>query len=170
MRLVMVAAVGLFVGFCQRAGAPEVLAQAPDFGFRFQFGMCMTSTFDTFTGVFTRELGGDPPRSVTTSLSLSDAQMVAIRRTLDKIRFFDYPNRFIGVPAGLRSVVSFHPANNYRLEVQRGQNTHAVSWQDSQRPSTDEADRLRNLLAMIVGFISDHPAVKQLPPPIGGCE
>ena len=35
-------------------------AQAGDFGFRFEVGDCLTERLDTFNGVFTKNLGGDP--------------------------------------------------------------------------------------------------------------
>src|ERR1700678_2997429 len=48
-------------------------AQAGDFGFRFESGTCWTERLDTFGGVFTQDLGGSPPRTVTAQMSLTDA-------------------------------------------------------------------------------------------------
>jgi len=63
-------------------------AQASDFGFRFEFGPCppwVTERLDTFNGGFTANLGDEPVR-----MSLTDAQMSAIYRTIENIRFFDH--------------------------------------------------------------------------------
>jgi hypothetical protein len=148
----------------------NVAAQAADFGFRFEVGPCLTERLDTFDGVFTKNLGGEPARTVTAHISLTDAQMAAIYCTIENIRFFDYPSTFSGVPAGLQEVGEFHPAPTYRFEVRNGGSVHAVTWKDSYKPTTAEADRLRDFFSTVLGFIHEHPAFKRLPPAVGGCE
>jgi hypothetical protein len=143
--------------------------QVPGFGFRFQVGDCLTETFDSFTGVFTKDLGGEPARLVTAQLSLSESQMKTIHQMIEEIRFVDYPSQYHGVPTGLKVVTTFHPASTYRLEVRIGGITHVVTWKDAYRPTTEEADLLRALLSMILRFIHSQPEFKALPPPIGGC-
>jgi hypothetical protein len=143
-------------------------AQASDFGFRFEFGPCspwVTERLDTFNGVFTANLGDEPVR-----MSLTDAQMTAIYRTIENIRFFDYPSIFNGVPAGVRESTTTSPASTYRLEVRNEGAVHTVSWLDAYKPSSAEADRLRDLFSMVRGFIHDHPEFKRLPRPTVGCE
>lgn len=125
---------------------------------------------DTFDGVFTKDLGGSPSRTVTAQISLTDAQMTAIYRAIENTRFFDYPSAFSGIPTGLQVVAEMHPAPTYRLEVRNGGVVHAVSWKDAYKPTTVEADRLRDLFSMVVGFIHEHPEYKNLPLPVGGCE
>src|ERR1700733_2128572 len=90
-------------------------AQGTDFGFRFESGMCWTDRLDTFSGVFTQNLGGLPPRTVTAQISLTDAQMRTIHQMVDDIRFFEYPSTFDGVPPGLWELRSFSPFLTYRL-------------------------------------------------------
>jgi len=143
--------------------------QAAGFGFRFQVGDCLAETFDSFTGVFTKNLGGDPARLVTAQLSLSESQMNTIRQTIEEIRFVDYPSQYSGVPTGLQVVTTFGPASTYRLEVGIGGLTHVVTWKDAYKPTTEEADRLRALLSMILRFIHSQPEFKALPQPIGAC-
>lgn len=147
-----------------------VAAQPADFGFRFEVGGCGRERLDTFDGGFTKFLGGQPDRIVTTHIALTAAQMTAISLTIESIRFFDYPSAFHGVPPDLPEVGWLHPAPTYRLEIRTAGSVHTVSWKDAYRPTTAEADRLRDLFSMVLGFIHDHPAYKRLPPAIGGCE
>ena len=148
----------------------NVAAQAGDFGFRFEVGDCLTERLDTFNGVFTKNLGGEPARTVTAQIVLTDAQMRAIYRTIENIRFFDYPSTFVGVPTGLQEVTTFHPAPTYRLEVRNGGVVHTVLWKDAYKPTTAEADRLRDLVSTVLGFIHENPEFKRLPRPTVGCE
>lgn len=144
MTRTIVAIVAFLVSFSQGSNAAaDRMGQASDFGFRLSVQLCLTETVDTFTSMFTKELGGDPPRSATAQLSLSDAQMGTIYQTMEKIRLFDYPSQFDGVRDGLRAVTVLGPAIRYRLEVRNGGAVHAVSWNDAFKPTTEEADRLR---------------------------
>jgi len=147
-----------------------VAAQAADFGFRFEVGDCPAERFDTFSGVFTKDLGGEVARTVTARMSLTDAQMMAIYSAVEHIRFFDYPSTFDGVPTGVQEVTTTIPYSTYHFEVRNAGVVHTVSWKDASKPTTAEADRLRDLFAMVLGLIHEHPAFKRLPPAIGGCE
>ena len=44
-----------------------------------------------------------------------------------------------------------------------------MSWDDSNKPTTVEADRLRDFFSMVRGFIYEHPEFKRLPPLMVGC-
>jgi hypothetical protein len=154
--------------FCP-VGGDAVRAQAADFGFRFEVGDCLTERLDTFSGVFTKDLGGDPNRTATAHIVLTDPQMRAIYRAIEDIRFFDFPPTFRGVPSGVHEVTTTVPSNTYRLEVRNDGVVHAVVWKDAYKPTTAEADRLRALFSMMLGFIHDHPEFKRLPRPTVGC-
>ena len=150
--------------------APSVEGQADDFAVRFEFGVCRTDILDTFTGVFTKDLGGDPRQFVTIPLTLPEDQVRTIYKAIEEIGFFNLVSPFRGVPSGLDRVTVFGPSSSYRLAVRNGGVVHTVSWNDAFKPTTAEADRLRHLFSMIVGWINEHPEVKRLPPPTGGCE
>jgi hypothetical protein len=147
----------------------HVAAQAADFGFRFDVGDCFTERLDTFDGVFTKNLGGVPARTVTAHIALTDAQMTAIYRTIEDIRFFDYPSTFDGVPTGGQIVRETSLYNTYHVEVRNAGVIHTVAWKDAYRPTTAEADHLRDFFTMVLGFIHEHPEFKRLPHPTG-CE
>jgi hypothetical protein len=111
-----------------------------------------------------------PQQSVTTQLSLADQQMGIISSRIRTIQFFDYPSQLFSVPADQRVVAEIHPSATYRLEVRDGGLTHTVAWNDSHRSETSDAVRLRNLFALMIQMIHDHPEFKRLPPTVGGCE
>lgn len=142
-----------------------------EFGFRFRYTLCTASSFDTFTGAYTRELGGDPPQWATAILSLSDAEMRVIADALQAIDFFSYPSVFMprveSRPGIVGAIVS--PSDDYQMEVFRDGRAHAVSWRDRWRPSTQEADKLRAVFQRTIALIEGHPAVKQLPAIRVGC-
>jgi hypothetical protein len=141
-----------------------------DFGFRFEAVRCLTEKFDTFSGEFTEDLGGEPARSATARFSLTDSQMRAVYQAIENVRFFDLPPVFNGVPPGLGEVWTTVPANTYRLEVRNGGVAHSVLWRDAYNPTTKEADTLRALFSMIVAFIHERPEFERLPRRLGGCE
>jgi hypothetical protein len=162
--------VALLLSYSQSTnGTVLALSQTADFGFRLETNRCLSETHDTFSGLLTKDLGGEPARSVRAQVSLTDSQMKTIRQTIEEIRFVDYPSSFVGVPTGLSEIMTFSPATKYRLEVHNRGVVHTVSWNDAHKPTTEEADRLRGLFSMIIGFIHDHPAFRQLPPQIGSC-
>jgi hypothetical protein len=139
-------------------------AQVGAFSFRFEIGNCLTERFDTSTGIFTKNLGVEPVQTVTARFSLTDAQMSAIYRTIERIRFVDYPSVFRGVRTDVQEMTVSIPYHTYRLEVRNAGVVHAVFGKDAYGPTTVEADRLRDLFLMIREFIHAHPEFKRLPP------
>lgn len=162
--------VGLALLLGSPSAAESQLFPSGDFGFRFEVGDCLTETFDTFSGVFTKDLGGEPQQSVTARFVLNEGQMRTVYQAIESLRFFDIPSSFIGIPLGRTEVRSTSPASSYRLEVRNAGIVHVVSWKDDSKPTTTEADRLRSLFSMIIAFIHDRPEFKRLPRATAGCE
>jgi hypothetical protein len=125
MRLPPSLAVGLVV-MLYAPNSRVVAAQAANFGFRFSFGSCLTERLDTFTGMFSKELGDG--RTATAHIVLTEAQMTAIHRGIEDIKFFDYPSPFNGVPTGVRPTTLIEPSVTYHLEVRNGAVVHTVEW------------------------------------------
>jgi hypothetical protein len=73
------------------------------------------------------------------------------------------------VPIGVEQTTTV-PYNTYHLEVRNAAVVHAVSWKDAYKPITAEAERLRDLFSMVLGFIHEHPEFKRLPRPTAGRE
>jgi hypothetical protein len=145
-------------------------AQSGDFGFRFEFGSCLVERLDTFNGTFTQGVPGPSPRIATAKMALTDAQMSAVYRAIENIRFFDYPAIFVGIRPGLVETVHISPGYQFRFEVRNAGVVHSVSWDDSNRPTTVEADRLRDFFSMVRDLIYGHSEFKRLPPANMGCE
>jgi hypothetical protein len=120
----------------------------------------LTERLDTFSGIFTKNLGGEPARTVTAPIVLTDAQLSEVYRTIENIGFFDYPSVFVGVRKDAKVITETGPSNTYRFEVRNAGFVHTVVWRDSVKPTTVEADSLRDLFLMVRGFIHDHPKFK----------
>jgi hypothetical protein len=146
-----------------------VAAQSGDFNFRFEFGSCLVERLDTFDGTFTQGDPGPPARVATAHIVLTDAQMSAIYRAIENIRFFDHPAVFVGVRPGAVETLHISPSYTYRFEVRNAGVVHTVSWDDADKPTTVEADRLRDFFSMVRGFIYEHPEFKRLPRQMVGC-
>src|SRR5436190_17291857 len=144
-------------------------AQAADFGFRISVGDCPTEQFDSFTGELTKQLVAYPVQTAKVHIVLTDAQMAAIYRAVEDIRFFDLPATFVGVPTGVQEVTTTDPYTTYRLEVRNGGVDHTVVWRDAYKPTTPEADHFRDLFNMVLRFIHEHPEFNRLPPGTLGC-
>jgi hypothetical protein len=145
-------------------GTLRAQASAPaDFAIRFAFGVCTRDVLDTFTGVFVRDMGSGEA-AVPVPVTLPSDVLHAIYQAVVETKFFDYPPEF-----SVRGNSVFAPADHYRLEVRSAGITHTVSWRDGIRPSTPEADRLRDLFTMIRRLVSDRPEVKRLPVARVGC-
>ena len=149
-------------------GAPPDQPPA-DFAFKFDFKPCVTNTLDTFSNVYTREMGlGDPPVSI--PLTLSTEQMAAVYDAIGSIGFFNYPSKFLGVkPTATDETIARHPFTTYRLEVRSSGLMHIVSWDDQFSPHTEEAIRLLKVFDLINGIVNDRPEVKRLPVSRAGC-
>jgi hypothetical protein len=123
-RRVVVVALAVVLSGC---GPTQASAQA-SFDFRFEASMCSAVKLDTFTGTVTRtDRIEDPTSRLSVPLSLTPEQMRTVRREVERIRFFDYPEAFRGVPLDLRGLRSIHPALTWRLEVLDGVAAHAVT-------------------------------------------
>jgi len=137
-----------------------VAAQPADFGFRLERGACMKERFDTFSGVLTKNLADG--RTVSTKMSLSDAQMKTIYEAIQRIGFLSYPSAYRGTPDVGDSTMTI-PYETYRLEVRMGGLSHTVSWEDAFKPTTKDADRLRELINTITEFVHSHPNFRRMP-------
>jgi hypothetical protein len=162
--LVLVVALLLYAPTAETAAA-----QAADFGFRFEFGSCLVERLDTFDGTFTQGYPGPSARIATAQMALTDAQMSAIYRAIESVRFFDYPAVFVGVPPGAVETIHISPSYKYGFEVRNAGVVHTVSWDASNKPTTIQADRLRDFFTMVQGLIYEHPEFKRLPPVKIGC-
>lgn len=166
-----------FLGLGQDGRPPS------DFSFRLEYGLCTTDVLDTLQGVFVRDLGRTVP-AVSIPLALPQESFDEAYRAIVAADFFKYPVDFRTTPkstcrstpnasgggtvscSGIRAIA---PAHRYRLTVRHTGATHTVSWHDGIAPSTDEANRLRHMLNVIVGLVRALPEVQRLPLARVGC-
>jgi len=140
-----------------RADTNAAQALPPDFGVRFEYGLCTRDVLDTFKGVFIRDMGSQEP-AVSIPLKLSDESIRAFHAAILAAKFADYPEVF-----RISGNMAFAPAKSYKLEARIGGTSHTVAWTDNIGPSTPEADRLRDLFSTMISIVQDHPEVKRLP-------
>ena len=157
---------------------------ADDFAFRLEYGLCTTDVLDTFQGTYVRDLGSRVP-SVSIPLTFPQHSRDVVYQAIVATHFFDYPSDFrITPPSNCTakptasggsimecggSVSVFAPGNHYKLTVRNAGVTHTVSWQDSIKPSTEQADRLRQMLQTIIDTTRALPEVQRLPRAQVGC-
>ena len=141
---------------------------APNFAFSFAYGSCFTSTLDTFEQTYTTAVK-DGERA-TVPVSLSDAQMQEIYNKIVAIDFFSYPETFRITYAEDEVVGMVTPAQEYRITVRNGDQTHSVFWIDEiTSPTSREADQLRELIQMMMEVIESNPDIQNLPDLNFGC-
>lgn len=161
---------------CTTTTTPSALSETaitgqmpPDFAFYFEYGACWAEIFDGFNNTFTHNMGPYEP-AITIPLALTTEQMEAIYQKMVAIDLFGYPETFaVPVPAdGNMAIVT--PANRYYIRVRNGGVIKTVEWTDNiVEPTTQEAERLRQLFRMIVRMLAEHPDVKRLPVPTVAC-
>jgi hypothetical protein len=137
-----------------------------DFAIRFEFGTCVTTVLDTFTGVYESRIKGGTDQPVLLPLTVGSDVLTAIHQAVIDARFSEYPSEFrvaprVG-PSGIQEVMTVTPVDSYRLDVRSAGVRHEVSWQDSNRISTPEADRLRALFSKLKEVVRSLPEVKLL--------
>ena len=140
----------------------------PNFGFTFEFGSCAIDKLDTFSGEFTQERIDEP--DITIPLQLSNDQMMTIYTKMIEINIADYPEVFEVPKPLIGEVVMISSPYNYVLTVQNGAAEVLIRWTDDiVQPTTEKADRLRELFQLMVEKVLEHPDYQQLPEVNFGC-
>ena len=155
MRYLLLAATLLNIG---QAAEP-----ANDFAFRFEYGRCTTDVLDTFQGVFMSD-SGVRGANLSIPLTIPPDSLRAVYQAITAAQFFQYPSDF-----RVKGNTRFGPSNHYRLEVRNAGLEHVVSWRDNSAPSTDEANRLRDMFSTITRVIRSLPQAQSLPVANVGC-
>lgn len=172
--LILAASVVVSCGTAEPSARPlpeRVYAQSPEanFALYLSYGGCLPESLDTFQGTFSRSMCPPAP-PVTLSLTLSTQEMEAIYRGLAAIDLFSYPEQFsVAAPEGA-VVGRITPSNSYYLRVRNGATEKELYWTDDiTEPGSEEADRLRVFLRMIIDLIYQHRELQQVPTPGCGC-
>lgn len=150
------------------SGCVTAPQDATEFQFVFKYGAGPSprNVLNTAAGTYTRDMVIPP--DITVHLALSEAEVDAVYKKMREIDFFSYPDRFeVTVPPGdLVTMVTPNP--NYYFKVTYDSDVKELSWADSIRNPDARADKLRELIRLIQGFIESKDEYKELPQPRAG--
>jgi hypothetical protein len=140
--------------------------QESSFDFIFKYGVTARNILDTFQGTFTKDMVMDP--SITTELTLTEAEMDSIYQKMVEIDFFSYPDEFeVDVPED-EPVGIITPHSTYIFEVEDKSGTKELNWEDKITNTDEKADKLRELIDLIINIIESKAEYQDLPTPTGG--
>ena len=140
--------------------------QESSFNFIFKYGVTARNVLDTFQGTFTKDMILDP--SITTELILTDAEMDSIYQKMVEIDFFSYPDEFEVDVSGSELIGIVTPYSTYYFEVEYASGTKELKWEDEITNTDEEADKLRELIDLIINIIESKAEYQALPTPSGG--
>jgi len=139
-----------------------------NFGFIFENGPCNVDKLNTFAGEFTQDRVVDPP--ITIPLALTDGQMKIIYEKMVEIKMDQYPEEFKISKPLFGDYAEIAPAYYYSIQIENGKLKTSTRWVDNiVQPTSEKADRLRELFNMIIGMVETHPNYIQLPEVNFGC-
>jgi hypothetical protein len=139
-----------------------------DFNFIFRYGVGAKNELNTFQGTYTKDMILAAP--VTTNLSLTPDEMDIISNKMIEIDFFSYPKDFkIVVPEG-ESYGIVHPSSSYYFRVKYKSEVKELTWDNKDFfifYKDEKADRLVELIKLIINIIETREEYQKLPPPAG---
>ena len=137
----------------------------PNFAFSVGYGACeITRVLDTFTRTLTQH-SMDGSSAVTVPFTLTPDERVTIYQAIKTINLFGYPDVYvIPVPENTPRIIP-EPHPRYELVLRNGTLNKRFTWEDSiARPTTTEADQLRDFIERIRALVATHRETAQLPP------
>ena len=152
--------------------APELPLRSTDFrrfprsGFGLVYRTGNGTNIDTFQGLVTKDLIGQPDTTI--AVALTDAELDTIYRKVIQIRLFDWPEPHPPID-NLRSFA--FPNTNVWFRVKAGSVEKEFSWNTGwffPANTTDDWKRMWELIHMIQGMIERRPEYKSLPMAQGG--
>lgn len=137
-----------------------------DFNLIFKYGVGARNVLDTFQGTFTKDMIIDPPISV--DLCLSEAEMNSIYQKMVEIDFFNYPDSFsIYVPPDT-PIAIVTPYASYYFKVEYNSQIKELWWEDEIVQEDEKADKLRELIKLIMDIVESKEEYQKLPKPRSG--
>jgi hypothetical protein len=158
--------VALATCFLSLTGCRPYQPVESDFNFIFKYSVQAGNELNTFKGTYTRDMvrGFD----VTTRLTLTKDELDQIHQKMIDIDLFNYPDTFKVGPTADGMITMETPYDSYYFKVQAGNETKELSWDAENINPNPQADKLRELIKLIIGIIQSKPAYKALPEPRGG--
>ena len=137
-----------------------------DFNLIFRYGVDAKNILDTFQGTYSKDMVRDP--NIMIYLSLSEEEMDQIYDKMLEIDFFNYPDEFsVSVsPSGITGLVT--PYDTYYFKVEYNSQIKELRWKDKIMNPDERADKLRELIKLIINIIESKEEYKKLPEPTSG--
>ncbi len=137
-----------------------------NFNLVFKYGVGAMNELNTFKGAYTKDMVVDP--SITVNLPLSKEELHRIYQKMIEIDFFNYPDKFsISVPPE-ELVGMVTPYQSYYFWVEYDSKIKELSWGDNITNEDEKAEKLRELIKLIIDIIESKEEYKKLPEPRGG--
>jgi hypothetical protein len=165
-RTLMIIVACLSIGLLMLFPSCEDNQQESSFNFIFKYGVTARNVLNTFQGTFTKDMVLDP--AITTELTLTEMEMDSIYQKMEEIEFFSYHDEFeVEVPES-EVIGMITPYSTYYFEVEYASGTKEVKWEDKITNTDEKADKLRELIDLIINIIELKPEYQNLPTPSGG--
>jgi hypothetical protein len=142
---------------------------AANFAFTFGYGACqITRVLNTFDNTLMQDSIDTPP--ITTTFVLAADERSAIYQHMRAINLFAYPATYtIPIPDAATGIYAY-PHPRYEFTLRNDALLKTIIWEDQiWRPTSDEADQLRQLIAFLKTTIEGHPEIQQLPRLVEAC-
>jgi hypothetical protein len=153
----------LVIAGCNTAAANEASGK---FNFIFKYGVSGGNTLDTFQGTYTRDMVMDP--AITINLALTTEEMDSVLQKMLEIDFFNYPDKFSVDVADNETKVEVAPYPTYFFSVEYNGQTKELLWHAKYVNTDSPADKLKELINLIINIIELKDEYKALPTPSGG--
>jgi hypothetical protein len=148
------------------AGCITQEAVVSDFNMIFKYGVAAKNELNTFSGTYTKDMIMEP--SITANMTLSQQELDIISRKMIEIDFIDYPDIFSIEVAPGEAVGQRIPYPSYFFRVEYNSQVKELFWEDKIINESEEADRLRELIRLIIDIIEAKEEYQNLPSPKGG--
>lgn len=137
-----------------------------NFDLMFKYGVGAKNNLNTVDDTFTKDMVIDPP--ITISLALTPHELDLIYQKMIEIDFFAYPDVYtIPIASGCQTG-EMTPSSSYAFEVVAGERTKTLLWNDSITNQNIQANKLRELIKLIVTIVKSKNEYQELPEPRGG--
>ncbi len=153
----------IFITGCNVATAHQA---NDNFNFIFKYGVSGGNTLDTFHGTYARDMILDPAETI--NMTLTSEEMDSIYQKMLEIDFFNYPDKFSVTVADNETKTLVAPYFTYFFRVEYNGKTKELIWHDKYVNSDPPANKLKELINLIVGVIESKDEYKALPAPTGG--
>jgi hypothetical protein len=131
----------------------------------FSYGVNSKNILNTYECTYTKDMVIDP--SITISLQLSESELDSIYEKMTQIDFFSYPDTFkIEVKDDFTGWIT--PYSTYKFHIEVNSIQKRLYWEDEITNQNYEADKLREIIFLIIEIIESKKEYQDLPPPRGG--